>query len=200
MQKFRNLHADANEETPCHGLRCCDREGCTAAGEYRAPKSRTRLNDYFWFCLDHVREYNKAWDYYAGMSEQEIEAALRQDITWQRPSWPMGEWRTLERQMRDHVMNDYYHGTGQGSGADRGDGHGGDPAGARRRAAARSPEAEALDLMDLAIDADVVQIKARYRELVKIHHPDANGGDKDAEERLKRINQAYTTLKASFGI
>ncbi|MDR3516135.1 MAG: J domain-containing protein [Azospirillaceae bacterium] len=155
------------------------------------------MNDYFWFCLDHVRQYNKDWDYYAGMSEQEIEAQLRQDVTWQRPSWPIGGWRAAEHQMRHRATNDFYGGS---AGTGRGEGMGADAGAGRPQGQPRSAEAEALDLLDLPCDADVVQIKARYRELVKLHHPDANGGDRDAEERLKRINQAYTTLKASFGI
>ena len=64
--------------------------GCGAPGEYRAPKSRCQLNEYWWFCLDHVRAYNAAWDFYKGMTPGEIEAQLRADTSWQRPSWPLG--------------------------------------------------------------------------------------------------------------
>jgi hypothetical protein len=59
-------------------------------GEFRAPKSRRHLKEYWWFCLEHVREYNSTWDYYKGMSPGEIEAQLRADTSWQRPSWPLG--------------------------------------------------------------------------------------------------------------
>ena len=64
--------------------------GCPLEGEYRAPKSRSQLRDYFWFCLDHVRAYNAAWDFYKGMSPGQIEAHLRDDTAWQRPTWPLG--------------------------------------------------------------------------------------------------------------
>ena len=64
--------------------------GCHEAGEYRAPKSRTTLNDYHWFCLEHVRAYNAGWDFYKGMSPAEVEAQLRADTSWQRPTWPIG--------------------------------------------------------------------------------------------------------------
>ena len=50
----------------------CQHPDCKLPGVYRAPKSRTQLNEYFWFCLDHVRDYNKAWDFYAGMSQADI--------------------------------------------------------------------------------------------------------------------------------
>ena len=68
----------------------CDMPGCGAPGEYRAPKSRSHLTEYWWFCLEHVRAYNAAWDFYKGMSPGEIEAQLRADTAWQRPSWPLG--------------------------------------------------------------------------------------------------------------
>ena len=70
--------------------RACDMPGCPEAGEYRAPKSRTNLNDYHWFCLEHVRAYNAGWDFYKGMSPAEVEAQLRADTSWQRPTWPIG--------------------------------------------------------------------------------------------------------------
>ncbi len=70
--------------------RPCDHPDCPAAGEYRAPKSRTSLNQYWWFCLEHVREYNARWDFYKGMSATQIEAQMRSDTGWQRPTWPLG--------------------------------------------------------------------------------------------------------------
>ena len=166
-----------------------------AAGDYPAPKGRERLREYFWFCLDHVREYNRAWDYYAGMSPVEIEAEMRSDTTWQRPSWPLGSWR-LDQQLRDRVFaaGDFSFGHG-GRESGEGDGHGG----AHGPGGPPTAEDEALRVLDLARGASFAEIKARYRELAKANHPDANGGDKEAEERLKRINQAYTTLKAGHG-
>jgi hypothetical protein len=82
---------------------------CGAAGEYRAPKSRKALNEYWWFCLEHVRAYNGSWDYYKGMSPGEIEAQLRSDTAWQRPTWPLGRLGTgawEEEVLRDplHIL------------------------------------------------------------------------------------------------
>ena len=70
--------------------RVCETPGCRLAGEYRAPRARDRLNEYRWFCLEHVREYNKKWDYYAGLGAEQIEAHIRADTTWRRPVWPLG--------------------------------------------------------------------------------------------------------------
>lgn len=187
MARHRPESVRLSFEEPPPPLRGCDVPGCAGHGEFRAPKSRDRLNEYFWFCLDHVRDYNARWDYYRGMSDREIEVELRRDMTWQRPTWPMGSWPGRERDLRDRVAREF----------------GGGPAGGAWTAEPprrpRTPEDEARAVLEVGADAGFAEVKARYRELAKRHHPDANGGDPDAEERLKRINQAYTTLKACYG-
>ena len=178
-------------------VRACDHPGCAAGGEFRAPKSRLELDRYYWFCLDHVRAYNSAWNYYAGMSDGEIEAEIRHDTVWQRPSWKLGERHTpgYAERLRDpfgfHNGKAHHNGGRHGNG--RANGHGGEAA--ARAASARD---QALAVFDLEPPFTVVRLKARYKVLVKMHHPDAHGGDKAAEERLKIINQAYATLKASY--
>ena len=72
------------------GLAACAHPGCDLAGEFRAPRSRDALDSYFWFCLEHVREYNAAWNYYADMDDAAVEAEVRKDIVWRRPTWPLG--------------------------------------------------------------------------------------------------------------
>jgi hypothetical protein len=165
----------------------CDSPGCAAGGDFRAPRSRTTLETYYWFCLDHVREYNAAWNYYAGMSEAEIEAEIRNDTTWQRPTWPLGS-RFSPRHAPG--MRDYFDVFGDEPASD------GTRDGPRKRQL--SPLEEALLVFAMEVPFTLVHLKARYKELVKLHHPDANGGDKAAEERLKVVNQAYATLKASY--
>lgn len=190
MHKNRVRTSPRYHPEPPPAPRACDAPECGCAGEYRAPKGRDRLNDYYWFCLDHVRAYNKAWDFYAGMSEREIERHLRQDTSWQRPTWPMGNWRVRENAVRDEVLRNYRFGdAGRRARAEE----------EEERRPPRTGEDAALETLDLQAPVDFARIKARYRELVKRHHPDANGGDKQAEERLKVINQAYNTLKASYG-
>jgi DnaJ-domain-containing protein 1 len=179
--------------------RLCDCPGCLAVGDYPAPKARDRLRDYFWFCLGHVREYNRAWDFYAGMSPAEIEVELRSDTTWQRPTWPLGAWRLYEQRMRSRARGEDEAPFGRGDSGRDEDASTGDGEGRRRRPPS-SPEDAARRVLNLEPTASFTEIKTRYRELVKKHHPDANGGDKHAEERLKQINQAYTTLKTHNGL
>ena len=174
--------------------RLCDHPGCEAGGEYRAPRSRIELDHYYWFCLEHVRGYNAAWNYYAGMSEREIEAEIRRDTVWQRPSWRLGERHGPAYEARINDPFNLY------NGKDRkpGDGQRHKGAGSDASLRASSARAQALAVFDLEPPFNQTSLKARYKVLVKLHHPDAHGGDKQAEEKLKIINQAYTTLKASY--
>lgn len=174
--------------------RLCDHPGCAAGGDFRAPKSRLELHRYLWFCLDHVRAYNLAWNYYAGMSDSEIEAEIRRDTVWQRPSWKLGERHGPGPRVHDAF------GFYAGKDRDRGRRANGNGNGYARDAAARAASAcgQALAVFDIEPPFTPVRLKARYKVLVKEHHPDAHGGDKAAEEKLKIINQAYATLKASY--
>ncbi|UCH75732.1 MAG: J domain-containing protein [Rhodospirillales bacterium] len=190
MRKDHRTWHDDKERVP---LRDCDHPDCGEPGEFRAPVSRDRLHEYRWFCLDHVREYNKAWNYYAGMTEREVEAETRRDTTWHRPTWPLGAQAGGYRRFM-HSTTSIHDGFGM-----FGDG---DAAGARRESRARmagvhpeSAEAQALVVMDIEPPLTLTRLKARYKELVKLNHPDANGGDKLAEERLKGINEAYAMLR-----
>lgn len=166
--------------------RTCDLPGCEALGEYRAPKSRRALREYFWFCLEHVREYNARWDYCKGMSPGEIEAMLRADTGWQRPTWPLGRLGGVYLEAEE-LMSDPLGGLTGGPrtrGRDT----------PRRQA---PPELrEPLSTLGLAWPTTLATVKARYKELAKRHHPDATGGDRSAEERLKTINIAYAVVRS----
>jgi DnaJ domain len=193
---MRRLSLDPGFEAAAEApARLCDHPGCIACGDFRAPKSRLDLHDYYWFCLEHVRAYNSAWNYYAGMSDNEIEAEIRHDTVWQRPSWRLGDRHGpgYSERIRDHFG--VFSGGAESAhdGGRRNSERGHDPA--RRALSARE---QALAVFEIEPPFTLVRLKARYKTLVKLHHPDAHGGDKAAEERLKIINQAYATLKASY--
>ena len=176
-------------------LRVCDHPDCEAGGDFRAPRSRLDLDHYYWFCLDHVRAYNAAWNYYAGMSDSEIEAEIRSDTVWQRPSWRLGERHGpgYAARVRDPFGSSPATRTAKARRGQRRVGRT-----ARRCGGALSAREQALAVFEIEPPFTPVRLKARYKALVKLHHPDAHGGDKAAEEKLKIINQAYATLKASY--
>lgn len=179
----------------------CEHPGCNAGGDFRAPKSRLELDSYRWFCLEHVRAYNSAWNYYAGMSESQIEAEIRRATVWDRPSWRLGQLHAPGYGARMRDPFGLYNGA-NGSGADGSKDHNGAHRANGRHAghAARAASAreQALAVFDLEPPFTELRLKARYKVLVKEHHPDSHGGDKVFEEKLKVINQAYATLKASY--
>jgi len=185
MMSRRNARPRAFAPDPAAPGRSCDSPGCEAMGEYRAPKSRRSLRDYWWFCLQHVREYNAHWDYYKGMTPGEIEAALRSDASWQRPSWPLG--RLGAAAWEDEVLRDPLH-VLAAAGIRGGNGKPTETAPVELR--------EPLATLGLSWPTTLAEVKTRYKELAKRHHPDANGGDRAAEERLKTINLAYAALRS----
>jgi hypothetical protein len=166
-------------------LRICDCPGCGDPGDYRAPKTRA-LTDYYFFCLGHVREYNAAWDYFAGMTGADIEAHIRGAAVWERPSWPLGEWRVREQKLREEVMREFFSDASVN----------GEPF----PAAPPMPAAErdALATLELAPPVTFAAIKSQYRVLVKRHHPDLHGGSAESGEKFKGINQAFAVLRAIY--
>ncbi|MEQ8321608.1 MAG: DnaJ domain-containing protein [Rhodospirillales bacterium] len=172
-------------------IRLCDWPDCHMKADHKAPRSREMLREYRWFCLDHIRQYNSRWNYFEGMSDEEVEADLRRDTVWQRPTWPIGD--------REEPARGPKPGTGpfgidpeffiDGFGLfDERTAHSG-----TQQADAPTRSALATFGMQLPISAD--ELKSRYKELVKKHHPDTNGGTKAAEEKFKEIREAYETLR-----
>lgn len=171
----------------------CDHPGCVAGGEFRAPKGRMREGQYFCFCLEHVREYNANYNYFKDMSDQDVAQYQREAVVGHRPTWTMGVNRAAKGHREDGVEPDAFVDP-MGMFRDRAR----DPS----REAPRRPRyglaaMKALTTLGLDETADAETIKARYKELVKRLHPDANGGDRSSEDRLREIIQAYNFLKST---
>jgi hypothetical protein len=185
----KDIRIKPERPEPRPTARACARADCGREGTHPVPKSRNALNEHIWFCLEHARAHNESWDYFQGMSEDEIGAFRDAAVIGHRPTWPLGKRAARPRQ-------------GQGPYAFE-DGFG-VFGGTTERPRARPPERQltavqerALDVLNLDPGATLHQIKARYKELVKRFHPDANGGDRGAEERLKQVIKAYGVLRAS---
>lgn len=165
-------HIDLEKAPPCNV------KGCTQTGAYKAPKSRAELEEYEWFCLDHIRERNKQWDYFSGMKSEEIEAFIHDAVTGHRPTW------SRESRLREHyfTLQDKLYEFISGS----------KPITPKPRISAKTNNAIAT--MELDYPYTLKQLKIRYRTLVKKHHPDANKGNKESEEKFKKITSAYKYL------
>lgn len=159
---------------------------CYEPAPYKAPKSPDSLNDYHWFCLPHVQQYNKKWNYFDGMEREDIEDFMQEAVTGHRPTWKREEvasirgWQTkLEDELEQYLFGAYHR--------------------AERKAAPTvdTKTREALALLGLEAPASQEEIKQAYRSLVKKFHPDLHQGSKKIEEKFKQITEAYQFLKLS---
>ena len=174
--------------------RPCARADCDAPGDHRAPRSPSDLGAYYWFCLEHVREYNARWDFFDGMNSDEIEAFRRDDVTGHRPTWPMAAGRAFRNVWDNEGLRDLFGVFGK-KGPKGPKANGGANGGAN--GALPTDECDALAVLNLDPTVTRADIKVRFKELVKRHHPDVNGGDRSAEDRLKRVIEAYRLLLGS---
>lgn len=189
-----------NHEEPRQEIPPCAWEGCDQPGVYRAPKGNRAVGEYHSFCLEHVRHYNTAFNFFSGMTTEQMEEHLRRSAeTDGRPSWgfgakpgagagprmPKGKPRNADKRFAD-PLNIFARYNWQQSKR---------PA-TERQQPVHEPDRRALETLGLQAVAKADEIKMAYKRLVKIHHPDANGGDKSSEERLRAIIAAYTHLKA----
>lgn len=174
----------ADEKSRKPSQRRCDMPGCPEHGEHRAPKDRA-LSEYYWFCIDHVREYNAAWNFFEGMSAPEIEKHTVDSLYGDRPTWRY-DLAGMAEALRRKAWQTYNY-TEEEPKKTHHSAHN-----------ANTPEFEALAIMGLEPPVNLDDIKKRYKELAKKHHPDFNRGCKKSEDLLKSINMAYTILKLAY--
>jgi len=168
--------------------RVCDKEGCTEAGQYRAPKSPKVLDDYFWFCKDHVREYNLNWNYFQGQSEEEFQAFLDNATVWERPTKPFNRANDEKLGWSRHGIADPHELLGANATQNPG-----------RTLGRKLPPTErrALDILESKDSMTKAEIRKSYKALIKVLHPDMNGGDRSHEEMLQEVVWAWDQIKDS---
>ena len=173
----------------------CAWPGCTADGVHRAPLSRSNLREYQFFCLEHIRDFNKSWNYFEGWNRDEIEHYQHDDLVWHRPTWRLGARAVDERAWADAIFHERIK-DGFGFTSDdtaAGASHGGNGKGQHEHGSLQE-DRRAFAILRLDHGADAVAVKRRFKEEVKLCHPDVNGGDKEAEERLRLVIWAYRHL------
>ncbi|MGN6462243.1 MAG: J domain-containing protein [Pseudolabrys sp.] len=169
----------------------CEWAGCKEQGTHKAPKGRGRENEYWRYCVKHVREYNQNYNFFQGMKDDAILSYQKDALTGHRPTWKMGTGKRGKRSAAEELRSaadpfGVFHEQKAQTHAE--------PKVERRTV--RNAERKAFDTLGLEIEASAVQVKARFKELVKRHHPDVNGGDRSTEDRLVEIIQAYNYLKS----
>lgn len=169
----------------------CEMPGCNEKGDHKAPKDRA-LSEYYMFCKEHITEYNKAWNFFEGMSAGDVDEHVYNSMYGDRPTWKHGVNGNAEEALYAKAWRIKH-------------GEEGEPppnAEERKRNAIgesqHSKEFEAMALMGLEPPLTFKVIKLKYRALAMKHHPDHNGGCKKSEELLKHINMAYTVLKLAY--
>jgi DnaJ domain len=177
----------------------CEHPGCGVRGPYRAPKGRGQEGRYFQFCLNHVRAYNASYNYFAGMTDDAVAAYQKDAVVGHRPTWTMGVNASGKAQAETGEAArdwEYLDPLGVLKGENFRQGRRQAPV-EPKRPRHSGPVRRALDVLGLDETVDGPAIKAQYKALVKRFHPDANGGDRSFEERLRDIIKAHDTLKSA---
>jgi curved DNA-binding protein CbpA len=183
------------EAKPRETTVACEWAGCQNKGSHRAPKGRENQREYWHFCLDHVREYNQNYNFFSGMNADAVARYQKDALTGHRPTWKMGAnggKKASEAQI-DGAFDPFSMFSEINGRANWRRGPEAQPKTETRKV--MNAERKALQVMGLGPDSTLADVKAKYKALVKQHHPDANGGDRSTEDRLIEIIKAYNYLK-----
>ncbi|MEO0752538.1 MAG: J domain-containing protein [Pseudomonadota bacterium] len=168
--------------------RVCDHPGCDQAGKYRAPKAPDVLDDFYWFCKDHAREYNLKWNFFDGTTEAELNAQMSKDKVWERQTKAFSDpetraWARLGIEDAHQVL---------GGNATQNPGKG-------RSGLRKLPPTErrAVEILEAEDTWTKQELRKAYKALIKVLHPDINGGDRSQEEQLQQVVWAWDQIKES---
>ncbi|MBP0111082.1 J domain-containing protein [Bradyrhizobium vignae] len=193
---FDSIRINKQEAQERQPAALCEWPGCQNKATHPAPKGRDNVRAYWHFCIDHVRQYNQSYNFFSGMDAEAVARYQQDALTGHRPTWRIGENISAHKMTGStanfeddwHALCTHLELNGR--------------AGARPRAKVKpearkifNAEGKALQVMGLNANATLGDIKAKYKALVKQHHPDANGGDRSTEDRLVEIIKAYQYLK-----
>jgi len=170
--------------------RACDHAGCRETGQYRAPKSPDDLDDFFWFCKDHVREYNLKWNFFHGQTEEEFASQLDKDRVWGRETKPFGRRGEEQKAWARLGIDDPHQILGENATRNPGK----SITGTRKLP---PTERRALDILDAKDHWTKAEIRKSYKALIKVLHPDMNGGDRSQEDQLSEVVWAWDQIKDS---
>ena len=168
----------------------CAHDGCVENGQYRAPKSPDHLDEFLWFCKDHVREYNLKWNFFNGATEDEINAQADKDRVWERETKPFNKPSEEQRAWSRLGVDDPH----QVLGGNATQNPGKSITGTRKLP---PTERRAMDILEAKDHWTKAEVRKQYKLLIKVLHPDMNGGDRSQEEQLQEVVWAWEQIKES---
>jgi hypothetical protein len=172
--------------------RSCDYPGCRSEGAFRAPKSPDLLDEFFWFCKDHIRDYNLKWNFFNGTSDAELQKIMDRDRVWDRPTKPFsrqGDGNSWARLGVDDPLSVLGEKATRNPGAP--------PAAAAATRKLPPTERRAIEILDCRDTQSKTEIRKAYKSLIKVLHPDMNGGDRSHEDQLQEVVWAWDQIKDS---
>tara|TARA_B100000427_G_scaffold295971_1_gene275397 strand:- start:957 stop:1475 length:519 start_codon:yes stop_codon:yes gene_type:complete len=162
----------------------CDWDNCKEIGDFKAPLEKDNSKNYRWLCEDHIKLFNKSWNYFEGMNQSEIEDFLKSDITWHRPTQKFGSADNFFNILWNNALNDNFSFFNQEKNLNNLNGR-----------KLNDKDRSAFKIMGLEFNADWPAVRQKFKTLVKKFHPDRNSGNKQFEDKLKKITLAYSHLK-----
>ena len=165
----------------------CDWEMCENEGIYKAPIERDNSKKYRLLCLEHIKIFNKKWNYFENMSDEQIEYFVKSDITWHKSTKSFGSSENFFNILWNNALEDKLNIFNSKSYKDY------------KKTKISNTDKDAFDIMDLKYDSKWEEIHIRFKTLVKKYHPDKNQGSKKFENKLKQITLAYSQLKKTMG-
>jgi len=161
----------------------CEWHNCKESGEFKAPTERDNSKNFKWLCENHIKLFNKSWNYFEGMSQNEIENFLKSDLTWHRPTQKFGAPDNFFNILWNNALSDKFNIFNK------------EDSFIIKKKKLSEKDKDAFRIMDLEFSSDWNAIQKKFKTLVKKFHPDKHGGDKQYEDKLKKITLAYSHLK-----
>jgi len=162
----------------------CEWDNCRESGKFKAPLEKDNSKNYRWLCKEHIKLFNKNWNYFDGMGQNEIENFLKSDLTWHRPTQKFGSSDNFFNVLWNNALNGKFSFFKQEKVINNFNGK-----------KLNEKDKDAFKIMELELNADWPIIQKKFKILVKKFHPDRNAGNKKFEDQLKKITLAYSHLK-----
>ena len=165
----------------------CDWNNCFEIGEYRAPIEKDNSKNFRLLCLKHVKEFNKNWNYFSGMNDEEVINFLKSDITWHKPTQGFSSSDNFFKVLWNNVLNEGFDDLKFKKHLNNG-----------RNLKFSNNDIKAFAVLGISVGLKWDKIQQKFKKLVKKFHPDMNAGNKKYEDKLKVITLAYTQLKNTY--